>query len=69
MISAILSTLSAVRFTDLDKRRAPPSSELLGYYHSTAIADWALKDFLCNPDEEANSDSPGFSSVVSAFRA
>jgi hypothetical protein len=27
--------------------RGNPSSELLGYYHSSAIADWALKDFLC----------------------
>jgi hypothetical protein len=32
--------ISAVRFTDSDPLRLNPSSKLLGYYHSSACADW-----------------------------
>jgi len=41
-------TFSAVRFTDYDDLNHYPSSELLGYSHSSAIADW-LNHFCAKP--------------------
>ena len=40
---------SVVRFTDLVHKLAFPSSELLVYYRSSAIADWAHKLFGQSP--------------------
>jgi hypothetical protein len=37
---------SAVRFTDLDSPSSAPSSELLGYFHSSANADWDWDAFV-----------------------
>jgi hypothetical protein len=36
----LAATIPTVRFTDYDPSAPQPSGELLGYYHSSALADW-----------------------------
>jgi len=40
---------SVVRFTDSVSHSCHPSDKSLGYYHSSAHADWALNTLSANP--------------------